>query len=65
MATDKRERQRANRAVKEAVESKVARRQRWFTWGKRLLIWAVVVGGVIVLASLVFGGDAGAAVGAV
>ncbi|HEX9642886.1 MAG TPA: hypothetical protein VGC11_02655 [Acidimicrobiia bacterium] len=65
MATDKRERQRANRAVKEAVESKAARRQRWFRLAKRLLIWGVVVGGVIVLASLVFGGDAGAAAGGV
>jgi hypothetical protein len=42
MATDKRERQRQNRAVKQAELTKQARREKILNTAKRVAIWAVV-----------------------
>jgi uncharacterized membrane protein len=55
MATDKRERQRQNRAVKQKAESKVARKQKTIDLTKRVAIW-VVVGIVFIFAANVVWG---------
>ena len=56
MATDKRERQRANRAEKQAQEAKVARRQKIFTRGRRILIWVLVIVAILLVSSWLAGG---------
>jgi len=55
MATDKRERQRANRAVKQQAESKVARNQRIIALTKRFVWWAVALIVLIIAANVVWG----------
>jgi hypothetical protein len=57
MATDKRERQRMNRAAKQAAEAKAARRAKLLGRARRIGIWVVLVLLVFVLANLVFGDD--------
>jgi hypothetical protein len=57
MATDKRERQRINRAAKQAAEAKAARRAKLLGRARRIGIWVAVVLVVFVLANIVFGGD--------
>ena len=54
MGTDKRERQRANKAAKQAVASKEARRAKTIKRIKTLAIYAVVFAFVIFLAIVVF-----------
>ena len=55
MASDKRERQRQNRAVKKEAESKVARKQKAISMTKRVAVWAVVGLGLIFAANIVWG----------
>ena len=55
MATDKRERQRQNRAVKQAELDKQNRRQRMIDRSKRIAIWIVVIVVMFILASIVWG----------
>lgn len=55
MATDKRERQRQNRAVKQAEQAKVVRRQKIIAAAKRIGVWVVVAIGLLVLANIVWG----------
>ena len=55
MATDKRKRQRQNRAVKQAELDKQKRRERWIDRSKRIAIWAVVLVVMFILASIVWG----------
>jgi hypothetical protein len=55
MASDKRERQRANRAVKTAAHTKVVRKQKSINLVKRAAIWAVVGVVLILLANFVWG----------
>lgn len=55
MATDKRERQRLNRAAKLAVDSKAARKQKIFDTAKRAGIWLVVGVALLTLANIVWG----------
>jgi hypothetical protein len=57
MATDKRERQRANREAKQAAQRKVERRQSLFDRSKRIAIWVVLGIVLLFLANLVFGGS--------
>lgn len=57
MATDKRERQRANRAQKQAEMAAVARKEKLKHRLKRVGIWAVIVAAVLVLANIVWGGS--------
>jgi hypothetical protein len=54
MATDKRERQRANRELRKAEEAKIRRRERMFNTIRRGAVWLVVVVVVVVLAAIVF-----------
>ena len=54
MATDKRERQRANREERRAEEAKVKRRQQMFTNIRRGAIWLILVIVAVVLAATVF-----------
>lgn len=61
MATNKRERQRANRAEKQALAAKAARRQRSLRIGKRVAIYAVIIAIVFVVVSLLTSGDDDAA----
>ncbi len=63
MASEKRERQRANRDVKRAIESKSNRRQTVFKRARTFAIWAVVIAAVLFLANVVFGGDSDSALG--
>ena len=63
MATEKRDRQRANRDVKRAVESKTTRRQTMFKRARQFAIWAVIIAAVLFLANVVFGGDSESALG--
>ena len=55
MATDKRERQRQNRAVKQAELDKKKRRQKIIDRAKRVAVWAVVFVVLIIVANVVWG----------
>ncbi len=55
MASDKRERQRHNRAEKQEAENKVARKQKTLALAKRVAIWVVVGVLLITVASFVWG----------
>lgn len=55
MASDKRERQRQNRAVKQEEQSKVARKQKTIATIKRVGTWVVVGIALLFVANLVFG----------
>ena len=55
MATDKRERQRQNRAVKQAEQAKVVRKRKIIATAKRVGVWVVVAIGLLVLANIVWG----------
>ena len=55
MATDKRERQRQNRAEKQAEVNKLKRRQKMIDRIKRVSIWAVVFVVLVILANVVWG----------
>lgn len=57
MGTDKRSRQRANRAAKLAEEAKAARKASVFKRIRRVVIYALLIAAVILLANQVFGGD--------
>jgi hypothetical protein len=56
MATDKRERQRANRAQKQAEEAAVVRKQKLIRRIRQGVTWFVVIAAVFLLANLVWGG---------
>ena len=56
MATDKRERQRANRAAKQAAEAKAARRAKVIDRSRRVAIWVAAILVVFILANVAFGG---------
>jgi hypothetical protein len=55
MATDKRERQRQNRAVKQEELDKQKRRQKIIDVSKRVAIWAVVFVALLFVANFVWG----------
>jgi len=55
MASDKRERQRQNRAAKQQVQSKIDRKQKVLATIKRVGIWVVVGLALLVVANLVWG----------
>lgn len=55
MATDKRERQRQNRAVKQAEQAKIARKQKVIATAKRVGVWIVVAVVLLILANVVWG----------
>jgi hypothetical protein len=55
MATDKRERQRQNRAVKQAQEAKIVRREKIIATARRVGLWVVVGVALLVLANIVWG----------
>jgi cell division protein FtsL len=55
MASDKRERQRQNRAVKQQELNKVQRKQKTIATIKRVGVWIVIAVVMVVLANLVFG----------
>lgn len=55
MATDKRARQRENRAVKQAERSKQKRREKVINTAKRVGIWVVVIFALLILSNLIFG----------
>lgn len=55
MASPKRERKRANRAAKRAEEERRRRRERAFGIVKRYVVYALTIGAVLVLATVVFG----------
>lgn len=55
MATDKRERQRLNRAAKQDEDKKAARKQKTFDTAKRIAVWAIVGGLLLVVANIVWG----------
>lgn len=57
MATDKRDRQRANREAKQAELHKVERRQEMLSRAKRIGIWVAVGLVLFIIANLVFAGD--------
>lgn len=57
MATDKRDRQRANRSVKQQEQAKDQRRQKTFDLARRALIWTVILAVVFGAAWLVWGGS--------
>ena len=54
MATDKRERQRANREQRRAEEAKVKRRQQAIVRARRIAIWLVAIVIALALAAVVF-----------
>ena len=54
MATDKRERQRQNRAVKQAELGKEKRRQKVLDISKRIAIWAVIFVVLLIVANVVW-----------
>jgi hypothetical protein len=56
MATNKRDRQRANRAEKQAVEAKAARRQKTLKLVRRIVIYGLLAAAVLLLANLLLGG---------
>ena len=55
MATDKRERQRQNRAVKQAEQAKIVRKQKVMATAKRVGVWLVVGVALLFLANIVCG----------
>jgi hypothetical protein len=55
MASDKRERQRANRAVRRKAESKTARTERIIGLTKRVTWWVVGIAALLILANVVWG----------
>ncbi|MGA9596255.1 MAG: hypothetical protein WBV06_08865 [Acidimicrobiia bacterium] len=55
MATDKRERQRQNRAVKQVELNKVNRREKVLSTAKRVAIWVVVFFVLLIVANAVWG----------
>ncbi len=55
MATDKRERQRQNRAVKQEERGKAARKEKVMATAKRAAKWVVVGVALLVLANVVWG----------
>ena len=57
MATDKRERQRANREAKQAAQQKKQRRDDMIGRARRIGIWVVVGVVLFIIANIVFGGD--------
>lgn len=57
MATDKRERQRANRSVKQQEQTKEQRRQKTLDLARRGLIWVLIIASVFAAAWIVWGGD--------
>ncbi len=63
MATDKRSRQRANRARKQAKADKAARRTLTLKRIRRILIYGVIIALVLLLANQVWGGGDDQAVG--
>ena len=65
MGTEKRDRQRANRAEKKAAEAKVERRQKTMRLVRRVAIYGLIAAAVLVLANLFLGGSADGAVGIV
>ena len=56
MATNKRARQRANRALKKAAEAKAARRAVTVKRIRRIVIYGLLIALVLFLANQVFGG---------
>ena len=64
MATDKRERQRANREAKQTELSKAKRRDDMLARAKRIGIWVAVGIVLFVIANLVWGGDSDSAAAA-
>jgi FtsH-binding integral membrane protein len=57
MASEKRERQRANREAKQAEVQKVQKRTETLSRAKRIAIWAVLGIVLFIIANLVFGGS--------
>lgn len=55
MATDKRERQRQNRAVKQAEVNKQKRKEKLIARIKRYSVWAVVLTLLIIVSQIVWG----------
>lgn len=55
MATDKRERQRQNRAVKQAEVNKQKRKEKLIARVKRYSIWVVVLTLLIIVSQIVWG----------
>ncbi|MGI9667554.1 MAG: hypothetical protein ACR2N2_10680 [Acidimicrobiia bacterium] len=55
MATDKRDRQRANREEKKAAEAKKAKRRRWFDLGKKYALYALLFVAAIIVFRIVAG----------
>ena len=55
MATTKRDRQRVNRATKQASDAKKSRRRKILVRGRRLLIWAVLILVALLIASALTG----------
>ena len=56
MATDKRERQRANRAERQAEEAAALRKQKLIRRARQVATWAVIIVLFFVLANAVWGG---------
>jgi len=57
MATDKRERQRANREARQEEEKKARRKRRFIDRSRRIAIWTVVILGLILISSWLWGGQ--------
>jgi len=55
MATDKRDRQRQNRAVKQAEVDKQKRKQKWITRFRRLVTFTVMFVVFVIMADLIMG----------
>jgi hypothetical protein len=55
MATDKRERQRENRAAKQEEHNKTARKEKVMATAKRAAVWIVVGMALVLLANIVWG----------
>lgn len=56
MATDKRERQRANRAERQAEEAAAYRKQKLIRRARQVATWAVIIVLFFILANAVWGG---------
>ena len=59
MATDKRARQRANRAEKQAIEAKAARRAKAMRLARRIVVWGLIILALLVAANFFLGGGGG------